>query len=218
MVDNNIKVTSGNVTSLEELYDMQKPLKHCGKSFVTNYNIMPSDMQKYIDSRSVLYEFAEGKWLTVLVKNLDFYRVYYFIVDMDGYKISLDKSDLVCEIFSTDVMENENYNDEISLLTSLGFNKYNTYHRWVCKQLPDHLDHGKFPEVGISYNPDREMVEQICQYFDKYADYVPDMMGDGYKIFCNENKFVKLFDKNNKEWIGVCTYPATKNLLTGTLR
>ena len=203
----------GFLEDLEQFNVFIKSLKTISKSLITNCFLFTSQWQEEFARNPILYEFNEDNSLTVFIRAHDFYRVFFWIIDVSKYVISNTDKLLVCDFFYSNNVSAATEENLRRCFQYLGFMQYKSAHRWICKQ--PSFTKKAVDEYVISTTPSKYVIEKFYYYLDKYMSRLPEHNENGMLAYMKERKFISLFDASGQQLLAAMTYRRKTHTVEG---
>lgn len=204
-MNSNIEVVSGyeegKLDNIDSYYIMVEELKNTKHKLMTNFLMNPQRFKEAILRNEVGYEYKYGKYLNLIIADDGFSRLYYYVVETKDYHFRGISNTFVCDIF---FMEGDkDIGKVITALCHEGFRKYKSYHKLIAKN-PKMENVEKNNDVEIIQGIDKDTIDLMYQYFDKFSDYLPRKFE--LEKFVSVKKFLSLYDSINHELLGGLVY------------
>lgn len=204
-MNNNIEVVSGyekgRLDSIDNYYSMVAELKEAKHKLMTNFYMNLQRFKEAILHNEVGYEYKFGKYLNLIIEDDGFSRLYYYVIETEDYHFGGTSTTFVCDIY---FMEGDKAHDKVIMaLCHEGFRQYKSYHKLIAKN-PKIGNVEKNNDVEIIQGIDKDTMELLYQYFDKYSDCLPRKF-EFEKFVCMKN-FLSLYDIKSHELLGGLIY------------
>lgn len=190
----------GLIINIKQVNMYVNSLKRLRKRFVTNiFNF--EELEKGLQVKKIYFEFHEKKYLNLLFEDNGFYRLYFFIVDLDCYCLEPIGKTVVCDVF---IMQEDILFEKIkNKLYSCGFAQYDCIGQWVLSSFdtfPVYSSEG----FVFEYEKTIEIMGKVLDIFDPYTDYLPDKKNMN-KFFEHKN-FINAYEKVDHKYVGSLIY------------
>lgn len=198
----------GLITNIEQVYTYINDLKNSKRRYVTNiFNF--EEIEYKLRYSKVLFECDGNTYLNLLCEDNGFYRLFFFIVDLDHYQLGKVSHTVVCDVFT--MQENELFRQIRSKLCGYAFIQYDCIERWVLK--PIDISAVAFLKGYVfDYEKNINAIESILDIFDKYTDYLPEV--NGIEDFFKDKKFINAYETEGRRYVGSLIYSERKRLIT----
>ncbi len=191
----------GKLDSIESYYIMVAELKNTRHKLMTNFCMNSQQLKEAILRNEVEYEYKHGKYLNLVIADDGFSRLYYYVIEAKDYHFGGKSNTFVCDIFFME--EDKDIDKVIMALCHEGFSQYKSYHKVILKN-PKIVNVEKNNDVEIIQGIDKNTIELMYQYFDKFSDYLPRKF-ELEKFVCSK-KFLSLYDIKSHELLGGLIY------------
>lgn len=159
------------IDSLEHLCQLRAALKKSASSLITNCYLDKETIESYIYPKKLFYSYEPGGYLNIYYKERDFFRLYYYIADLDTYRIQSDNKKIICEQFWRG--EDEKSERVNLIMKRRGLQIYAKYHKWIRKGEEALKECNNKDKITILEGNYRGYYEAIEQYFDVFSDHIP---------------------------------------------
>lgn len=186
----------GLVKSLGQINLYMTYLKKTRHGCVTNIFDFEG-LENKIRNKEVIFEYREKSYLNLLCEESGFYRLFFFIADLDNYFLEQIESTVVCDVVI--LQESEAFGKLKDKFFSNGFVQYDCIGKWVLRSFD------KIPltsKKGYIFNYDKKLnaVAEIFNIFDRYTDCLPEK--NDVNIFLKDKRFINAYEINGNEYVG----------------
>lgn len=203
-----LKSEKGSLGSVEYYYEMLAALKHFKRKLLTNFYLSVSQLAESISYGEVWYEYKEEAYLNLIIQDDGFFRLYYFIADIENYQFQYDGIPCVCDIFFNEQTETS---DRVSrAVRKAGFREYAAFSKWACKS--PITDVPVRNDLRIVRQGSKEVMDILFQYFDSYTDYLPRKRE--LSAFLSEKEFFCAYDERMKTLAGALIFTPKERTIT----
>lgn len=200
------------IESIDRINHYKSELKKQTGKVARNFYMNDDLLKNYIYYSEVLCEYVPGKYLNLFCRDEEFWRLFYFIVDFNGYDCRLADGPIICDILLK--QEDAEFDVVQKALCGNGFSEYARYLKWSRKD----TQNGWIPEkasVPCVYDEiaHGNEVEQLYERFDKYTEYLPQK--NELDAFKENRGFINIYDDaDKKNVIGSLIYSCNAKVVT----
>lgn len=159
----------GIIKDIEQLYKLVSRLKRMRRKLIYNLFLSENELGKQIKKDNWNYYYVPGKYLNLWVEQQSYVKLYFYIADLDAYKVIDTAKIIICDIFCSKETQELHILKEI--LFNNGFHQHASYHKWVRKfQAAEKICS---ESVLICKHRERGFFRLLKQSFDPYSDFIP---------------------------------------------
>lgn len=200
---------TGLISNVAQIYSYINELKRVKKELVINCYFDINELEPLVKQQKLIYEYKEKCYLNLLYEENEFFRLYFFVADIETFDIEKNGVVVICDLFTT--RENEQFNRIKDRLCECNFSQYACIQKWKAK-CPRPLFESDLQEYIFGYDQEPEAIKMIFDIFDKYTDYLPRECE--INTFLAEKKFINVYEKEDHRFLGSLIYSQRKNEFT----
>lgn len=202
------KSEKGSLDNVDFFYELLAALKHFKRKLITNFYLSKTQLAENISLGEVQYEYAEEAYLNLIIRDDGFFRLYYFIADIEKYQFQYGGLPCVCDVFFTELTETSG--KIMDAVMREGFREYASFFKWVCKR--PMADPPTGDNLRIVQKGTEEVLDLLFQYFDPYSDYLP--RERELSAFIKEKGFLCVYDERSKTLAGALIFTQKERTIT----
>lgn len=191
----------GVIKSVDQIYGYINELKREKKEFITNCYMDIESLKYLIKEQRLIYEYKEKCYLNLLYEENGFFRLYFWVADIEEFCIGKSSTITICDLFTKQQDEKARRIEE--RLCKCSFFQYACFEKWRAKS-PKQLFEKGSSEFIYGYDKEPEAINMLYDIFDKYTDYLP-CEGE-MDAFLEEKRFINVYEKDNHNFIGSLIY------------
>lgn len=158
-----------------ELATKAKTLRRkCRGHYYTNYFFFHSTRDIELRYTEMFYQ-EDGDNLYVIERKDDFYQLFYFVGDVDAFRLdlppSVESGVMTCELDEEEGKENQG--PVLERLHQEGFADYKNFHYYTYKYAGEKIRRLYPKEYDLNYQASVEELSAMYDIFDPYADNLP---------------------------------------------
>ena len=198
-----------SLTSKAVLDERARALRRkCRGHYYSNYVWFSAAIEKEIPY-SKMWLFEEGDNMLLLQQYNEFFKLFYFIGDVDTVKFSFPQAGsdkhVLCEFFEEEGKEKQSL--ILNSLIAQGFTLYRKFYMWECDSLKDeHLQRDDLHFDGVF---SREQLRELQDSFDPYVDLLP--LPELFEEYYNNKCYFTCYVDN--EYAGVVVYTIKESII-----
>ena len=184
-------VQKGVVVNVEQIHKYIKELKQVRRCLLQNVYLSDGELSDIISKNKLYFHYLDDAYLLLYKKEHDYWRLYYYIADIEQFKMEDWSGSVVCEVFFQKITEN--LSSLFSAFVSAGLNEYARFSKYtrlnVGERVNEDFSHIRIGAQGVFY-------EALLTCFDRYTDYLPEE-GE-VNVFLKNNICYSYIDDNGK--------------------
>lgn len=197
----------GEIVNIDQVYKFMNSLKKLKRGYVTNIFNVQRVEDNLKENKELIFEYCEGSYLNILCEDSGFYRLYFFIVDLEHYEIGKIEKTVVCDIFISqdDVIFGKIKNK----LYECAFTKYDCIEKWILSSC-DRVSPIRMEGYIVDYEKKMEAMDEVLSSFDYYTDYLPNR--SEINRFMQEKNFINIYEAKDNKYVGSLIYTEKKRM------
>lgn len=199
----------GIINNVGQIYDYIDVLKKFNRDLLTNSFFIDKRIENTIHNQEMYYEYETRCYLNLLCKNDGFYRLYFYIADLNNYFFDGKDVPVVCDIFT--VNEDRVFNELRGKLYDSQFYEYANFHKWTLESQTVFLSEPT-EQLVFESGHGEEVLELLFGIFDKYTDYLPQK--SEVELFLEEKRFFNMYEIKTHRIIGSVVYTVKGRVFT----
>lgn len=198
-----------SLTSKADLDEKARALRRkCRGHYFSNYVWFSAAIEKEIPYSNMWLQ-EDGDNMFLLQQYNTFFKLFYFIGDVDNVKLSFPQVDAdthaLCEFFEEEGKEKQS--SILNILSSQGFALYRKFYMWECNGMTDDLSERS--DLCFDGAFSREQLKELQETFDPYVDLLP--LDGLFEEYYNSKRYFTCYVDN--EYAGVVVYTVKDSVI-----
>lgn len=173
----------------------------CRGHYYSNYNVFSATLEKEF-SYTKIWIAEEGDNMLLLQKYNNFYKLFYFIGEVESLHLSFPEetknAKILCELFDED--DREKQTPALLSLKQNGFSVYRKFYMWESTE-----NNGLIcddPDIEFKDGITKNQLQDLFDYFDPLVDLIP--LTNQVEDYYNSKHFLACYVKG--KYVGCAVY------------